>query len=190
MKIVRVVCLSWVLLASAVLASEAGHDGWEFSCNRISCIDGISIRLRHGSVIIYPEHRRRWDDVEITEDYELYVNGEPIRLNRRQKEMVEDYYEYVHRIRREAYRIGWKGAKVGAEGAKIGVKAVAGLFRLLSSDYDTDDLERDMEREAQKIEKKAERLEDEAIEDLADELEELHEKMGREIGELRELGWF
>jgi len=78
------------------------------------------------------------------------------------------------------------------QGAKIGLKAVVGVVRLISLDYDTDDLERDLDRETDKIEEKVERLEEKAedLEDLADELEELRVRMRREIRELKELGWF
>ena len=54
--------------------------------------------------------------------------------------------------------IGIEGGKIGLAGAGLGLKAVAGVFKLLTPGYDEDDLERDMEHEAEKLEKKAEKI--------------------------------
>ena len=57
-----------------------------------------------------------------------------------------------------AKMLGIEGAKIGAGGVKLGFTAIAKVVKLLSDEYDTDDLEEDLEREAEKLEKKAERL--------------------------------
>lgn len=189
MKTMRIPALGLILLFSTpVFASDLSIKVG----NRLEGIGDVSIRIRHESILIYPNDDRLWEDVEITEDRQLYVNGEKINLSRHQEEMVEDYYRMTIDIIQEAHHIGWEGAKVGAHGAKIGLQAVVGIVKLLSPDYDSDDLERDLDRETKKIEKRAEALEDKAddLEDLADELEALHWKMRREIGALKELAWF
>jgi chaperonin cofactor prefoldin len=78
------------------------------------------------------------------------------------------------------------------EGAKLGLKAVGGVFKMMLTSYDGDDLDRDMEWEAEKLEKKAKRLEEKAedIEELAEDLERIVEEMNETIPEIGELDWF
>lgn len=160
--------------------------------NRIGGIEDVRIRVRHGSVYIHPEYDR-WDgEVEITGEYDLYINGRKTPLDRREREMVREYYRLADEIIDTAHRIGWEGAKIGAQGAAIGVKAIVNVVKLISPHYTTEDLEEDMDREAEKIEAKAEVLERKAedIDEIAEDLEDLHVEMRREIRALRNLRWF
>jgi len=191
MRRVVVLFIGLLLLYSAAFAANV--DACRFRMNNgLNCIDNVSIQYRHGTVFITPEYDNEDGEVEITRDYELYVNGRRIRLNKEQEELAADYHETVRSIYKEAVNIGWEGAKIGAEGTALGIKAVVGVFRLLSPDYDEDDLERDLEREAEKLEEKAEDLEEvaEEIEDMTDDLKYAHRKMRGEIKELRQLRWF
>ena len=176
---------------SSVYAADRKQRKLSLFRSRIDCLDNVDISIDDGSVIIFPED----DDeeyVEITEDYELYINDRRIKMSTKERELLADYHHQVYEIVEEAKRIGWKGAQVGVSGAKLGVKAVVGVFKLILPGYGSDDLERDLEREAAKIEAKAERLEEEAeeIEELADELEDMHYELKRQIHELERLGWF
>ena len=96
-----------------------------------------------------------------------------------------DIHDYAHEI-------GWEGLRIGAAGLKIAMKAIGGVFKLVFTSYDSDDLERDLEREAAKLEARAEQLEEEAevLEDMANALERQAEKLARDIPELGDLGWF
>lgn len=154
-------------------------------------LNGVDIDLEDGSIIL--THRgRHYETVEITQDYELYVNDSRVDLNEDQQELVVAYYDLGMEIIDYAKELGWEGAKIGASGAKLGLKAIGSIFKLIFTGYDTDDLERDLERDAEKIEARAERLEKRAekIEDMAYELEDLAWEMNREIPELDELDWF
>jgi len=158
----------------------------------LNCIDHVSIDYHRGSVFINPKYDDEEGEVEITRDYELYVNGKKVELNDEQQDWVMDYHELVRDIYREAMDIGWEGAKIGVKGAALGLKAVVGVVRLLSPDYDEEDLERDLEYEAEKIEIEAEELEEfaEEIEEMAEDLEYTHKLMRREIKQLDRLRWF
>ena len=158
------------------------HDEW---------MENISIDVDDGSVII-KNNKDRHERVELSEEYELYVNGKFIRTNREQRRYFEDYHDLTCQIEHDAKKIGKEGAKIGARGAKLGVTAVFNVLKLLSSDYDSDDLEREMERESSKLEANAEKLERKAekLEEMVDELEELHFKLKESIPELDELEWF
>ena len=155
-----------------------------------STFEDVDIDIDDGTIVmIYKDN----DDVkvEITEDYELYIDNEKVKINKDQRKLVKEYYFSMMLLIDEAKTIGLQGAEIGVEGAKMGLKAVANVFKLLSSDYDTDDLEREMEEEADKLEEEAEKLEKFAdkIEERADELERLHDKMIDEIPELEVLDY-
>lgn len=155
--------------------------------------DDIDIDLDDGTVMISHRDRRNGrSEVEINDKYELFVNGKQIELNDSQQELVKKFHGQMMEIKREARALGKEAAKIGLKGAKLGISALGKTVKLISSSYDSDDLEREIEREAEKIEKEAERLEDwaEEIEDLAEETEDTARQMHREIPALAELDWF
>jgi len=153
--------------------------------------DNISMDFEDGTLIITNRGRDK-ETVEITEDYRLFVNGREVKTDKKQRELLREYYRSMEQLVESAAVIGIEGAKIGVKGAEIGVAAIAGLFCLLSEDYDTDDYERDMERKSAKLEIKAEKLEKEAekLEENVEELEELADELSDEIPELRRLEWF
>ena len=156
-----------------------------------NCDDGISIDLDDATLVI-ASHDRRDECIEITEDFELYVDDRRVTLDDDQQKLVEEFYLRALEIRDNAHNIGWEGARIGVSGAKLGLKAVGRVFKMFLTSYDGDDLEEDMERDAGKLEARAEKLEKKAekIEQMVDELDELAYEMRREIPELDELGWF
>jgi hypothetical protein len=152
--------------------------------------DGVILDIDDGSVFLTHEDYRH-DEIEITEDYELIVNGEEVALTESQQELVIEYHDLTYAIIDEALDIGWEGAKLGAEGAKVGLYALANLVKLVRSDYDSDDYERDVERKAAQVERKAAKLEKRAseIEEMADDLEDTLDEMFEDIPALRDLEW-
>jgi hypothetical protein len=153
--------------------------------------DRCSIELDDGSIIM-SNNGHREPVIEITEDYELYINGRFIELDDQQRELVAEYYDKCMILVEEAVEIGAWGAKIGLKGAKVGLGAIASLVKILDEDYDWDDYEREIELQAEELEDEAEELEEQAeeLEDLADELEEIFEEMEEEIEELGELDWY
>ena len=153
--------------------------------------DDIEIDLHGGSVII-SEKRRGGDEIEITENGRLFINGDLTKTSAEQRELLVEYNDLVYQIYDQATDIGLEGAKIGLEGAGLGLKAIACVFKLIRSDYDEDDMEREMERAADKLEAKADKLEKKAdkIEGMAEDLEDLHLVLGENIPELAELDWW
>lgn len=151
---------------------------------------GFSVDFEDDRLIIEKDGRRE-GRLEITREYDLFVNGRKIDLDEDQQYLVTDFYDLTQDITDEAVRLGKEGIRIGVDGASLGLKAVCKIFKLLSADYDTEDFEREIEYEARKIEKKAERLEKKAkrIERMAEELEDLAYEMDEEIPEIRELRW-
>ncbi|MCU0639898.1 MAG: YggN family protein [Candidatus Krumholzibacteria bacterium] len=185
------VILAIFLMSAFAAANAAPAIKMEGDCGRnVFRGEDISIEFEDDSIIL--ECSDNDDVVEITGDYELYINDDQVKLDVDQRELVGIYYESLDEIIETAKELGIEGARIGAKGAELGLKAVAGAFKVILDDYDSDDLERDMERQARRIEAQAEKLErkGEKLEDMADRFEKTHKKMRRQIRELNDLGWF
>ncbi len=152
-------------------------------------LDNINIEFDNRDLIMTNQYRG--GKVRITPEYDLYVNGKKIEMDDRQRKTVQEFYEMMFDFTDYAVDLGIEGAKIGVSGAALGISALGKVFRLLSDDYDTEDLEHEMEREAAKIERKAEKLEKRAdeVEWMAEELQDLYGDMEREFVELRDLRW-
>jgi hypothetical protein len=173
-----------IITALIFSISVFAYDGKKHKRNQYGFhnYENINVDMEDNTLIITSNE----DDeivMEITEDYDLYLNGKEINLNAHQQELVKRYYHQWADIIDMAVVVGKKGAKIGIQGAKLGVKAVANLFKLIRSDYDTEDYEAEIEAAAEKIEAKAEKLEIEAevIEELAEELNEIQDELEAEI---------
>jgi len=153
--------------------------------------DNMNFNFENGNIIIKHSGRNH-GTVKITEDYELYINGNHIKTEGDQKRLLKEFYMSAEELEELAARVGIKGAKIGVEGTKLGLSAIGGLFKLLLPGYDTDDLERDLDHKAAILEKRAEGIEyeAEALEDVAYELEKTADELRLQIPELRKLRWF
>ena len=166
---------------------DLDHDRWYGERS-----DHISIDMKHGAVVIEHREGRDRSEVEITEEYELFIDGKLVATDQEQEKLLKEYHTLVVDIHDYAKEIGWEGARIGVDGAKIGLQAGLGVLKMLFTSYDDDDLNRDLDRATAKIEKRAEALEDKAdiIEDMADDLEDLTIDLSEAIPELAELEWF
>ena len=128
--------------------------------------------------------------IEITKEYQLTVNGESVRLDRRQKGLVKDYYGRFEELHETAEEIGMAGAKLGVKGAEIAAVVLKNICKLLGDD--ADEFEEEVEREAEKLEAEAGKLEAKAdrLEEIVDDLEELHHDLKKAVPELGGLDWF
>lgn len=191
-----IIGLAFLLVGSAFAGSRhrshsrdrnRDHISW---CNERS--DHTSIDMKHGSVMIKHSGRRETSTVEITRDYELYIDDELVKTDKAQTELLKDYHGQLSDIHGQAKEIGWEGARIGVEGAKIGLLAGLGVLKMLFTDYSEDDLEYDVDLAAEKIEAHAEELEEKAeeIEDMVDDLDDITDDLRAAIPELAELDWF
>ncbi len=177
-----------IVLATVICVPVAARDSFDF--DKGCQVNGTSFDMDDGVLVI--EDDESGDIVEINEEYELYINGRKIKTSPAGDKLLKEFYVGYEELMDEAKAIGLEGAKIGIEGARIGLKAIGGVFKVIFTSYDGEDLERDMERAAEKIEAKAERLEDRAeeIEDMAHDLEDIGFDLCEEIPELDELDWF
>ncbi|MBN2410992.1 DUF2884 family protein, partial [candidate division KSB1 bacterium] len=178
-------------VSSFVTACEKQHDK-NFHCDgKHFFMDDVNVEIDDDKIILSNKCDED-ETVEFNDNYELIVNGEKVDLNKRQQELVEEFYTLSFDLIEEAQKIGIEGAKIGVEGATLGLTAVANVLRLLSPDYSSDDFERDMEKKSKKLEKKAERLEKKAekLEVIVDFLGDIRDELKETTPELRDLYWF
>ena len=191
-RVFSVLVLTWMLSFTSADAGSRSRS-WSF-CGfpTTSChLGDVNIEIHSGDIVITHDDFD-YEEVEITEDYKLYIDGKEIDLDSDQQELVEEFHDLYCDMYSKAKSIGKDGLAIGIDGAKLGLRAVGRVLKMIFTDYDEDDLERDMEREAEVIEAKAEILEDraEALEDMADELQDLTYEMYDEIPALAALEWF
>ncbi len=93
MKTLVVVVIAALL---AVLPAQSGVCG-----HRDICItnlhewqmDDIDYEIDDGSIFLSHDGRRR-ETIEITEDYELFVDDDKVTLNADQQKLVKEYYDH------------------------------------------------------------------------------------------------
>jgi hypothetical protein len=190
-KMKRILIFLIVFLFITAIPTLAGHRNYNYSIldGHTFAMDDIQVDLEDDGIVLYNEFTD--DEIEITENYELIVNDNEIKLDAEQRELVKEYHTLVYGIVDEAVQIGLEGGKIGLAGAGMGLKALGGVFKLLLSSYDEDDLENEMEREEAKIEQRAEELEERAneLEEKVEDMEDVFDEMFETIPELRELDW-
>ncbi len=191
MKMAGIVSMFVLAAVSFTMAQDHGDRKISPFKPQITYNDHVAIAVDHGDILIYDKNDED-EMVEITEDNRLYVLDKQVRTNEDQQALTQEYRDRVIDIKREVKKIAYDGARIGVDGAKIGLKAVAGVFKLILPDYDSDDLDREMDMESEKIDAKAKKLEARAavVDSTVSELERLHYKMKKEIPALNELDWF
>lgn len=181
--------LSLAVSFTPVLASGRGDICIESDEGDLFRDDNVSMDFDDGSFIFTHEDDEK---VEITKKYDLIVNGDRVRLSARQQRLVEEYYVTFQAVIDEAKEMGLAGAKIGVQGAKLGLTAVLGVLKLLSPEYDQEDLDADLEVHEEKMEHIAAKLEKrgDKLERKVEKLQHKHERLRDGIEKLDELGWF
>ena len=166
-------------------AKTTKHDDHSF-------LDHIRINVENDILILSDRYDEN-ESVKITPAYQLYINGEKVKLTRRERKLVARYYHKYFELYDYAVDIGREGAKIGKIGAEIGIKAAAGIIKaIFDTEFSLEDLEDEVEWEEDNLEELIEEFEEKAheIEETAEEFDELHSELKDEIDELNDLGWF
>jgi hypothetical protein len=191
MKILFTIVLSMFIMAASVYGVDYKKKKKHHKHFDTEVFENADIEIEDGSILIFPKY---YDDqtIEITDSYELFINGREIDLDDDQQELIEEFHTRFFALIEEAKEIGIQGAAIGLKGAGVGIAAIAGICKLIDEDYDTDDLEKELEEKTKELEEKAEELEEqaEALEDLGHELETLAIEIHDEIPEIRATGIF
>lgn len=144
----------------------------------------LSINFKGDTLVIKPAGKK--DQILITNDYRLFLNGNEIKLNKDQQDLVRDYYEQVRFITATALKLIPRGAEIGIDGAKLGLKAILHTVLTLDKNYDEEQGEKKLEESERALERKASDLEKKGknLEKIGDELEALQCQLFHQIKEL------
>ena len=191
MRTIYLLILSYFIFLSFQTDNCFAHKSFTVYACKSLCLDHIDIDIENGTLTLTNKNNKN-EVVDITEDYELYVNGKYISTDDRQGILLKNYYNQFMDIIDYAKELGREGARVGVEGAKIGLKAAAGILKVIFTKYEADDFEEYIEEEAEELEDRAEELKAKAeeIEEMAEEFEDLHQELKENIPELGRLDWF
>lgn len=145
--------VSLLVFPSASITLDRDHDcDW----NDDGFLDDCDVDWCEDTNTLIIEYEEDEDQVvKITKRYELFVNGEKVKLNGKQKDLVKDYYKHMKKLRIMALEIGEEAAKIGEWGGKVAVEAIRMVCeRILDDDDDEiEELGRAIEAEAEEIEK-------------------------------------
>ncbi len=168
-----------------------GNDNISYDISRHSfTVHGITIDFKD-RVLILDHVDYSGEIIEFTPDHELFINDSKVPLTPDQQVLVKDFYNEMRFVFKETKSIGVEGAKIGLHGAQIGLSAIGGLFKMLLTNYNEDDFERDMERRSSKIERRAKRLERRAnkLDDAVENVTHLSVEMYQQIPALQKVEW-
>ena len=151
MKLFTIICvatLTAMLVAPASAStnrtSADGHDD-----HNLFRDNDVEVNFDDGSIVF--THEDDDETVEITDEYELIVNGQAGTSRcRRAEARLRKYYLSFENIMEEAKQIGIEGARLGVQGVKLGIAAAVGKFELLSPTYDEEDFEDELDHKGDK----------------------------------------
>lgn len=187
MRIIITIFLSLFILTGASYGvdykkKKSGHHQYHHAI-----FENTEIEIENGSILVFPKYH---DDktIEITDSYELFINGKQVDLDDDQQELIEKFHTRFFAMIDMAKEVGIQGAAIGLKGAGIGLTAIIGICKLIDEDYDKDDLEEEIEEMAAQLEDEAEELEEQAeeLEEACNTLQNLAVEIHDEIPEIRE----
>ncbi len=184
--------VSLLFFPAAGIAHDRNHDcDWDDG----EFLDNCDVDwCKETSSLIIEYEKDEGQAVKITKKYELFVNGEKVKLDRKQKDLVKDYYKHMKKLHVMAEEIGEEAARLVEWGGRVAAEAIRKVcVRVLDDDeYEAEELERAIEAETEEIEKAVEKIEAKAkkIELAAKNLKNLHYEMKNAVPELEELEWF
>lgn len=153
--------------------------------------DNSSFEVEGDELVITREHRRGDDEVVVSRDGDLTINGERIEVGDGERKDLKKLYREAVKLEEMAEKIGAEAARIAEASSEFAAAQVAAALRSLRDDdaeVDEDEMEKieiRFEAEVEQIEKFAEK-----IEEQADEVVELAEDLQDRIPALGELRWF
>lgn len=168
MKRIATILFSILLISSLVFAADPYKVKYH-----TSCLDNFSLDFANETVIMTSQSGE-YRVIKITDDDELYINGNHIDTDAEEKELLGEFRGDMILLIDGAKKIGYKGAMVG-------LSAISGVFEALCTDLEFEELEEQLDEKAERLEEEADKLED-----IADRLEDLQADLNDRIPELRE----
>ncbi|MEZ5360461.1 MAG: hypothetical protein R3F48_16735 [Candidatus Zixiibacteriota bacterium] len=182
--------------------------------NVCNIIDDAFVTFEDDKIYIFSDYFD--EEIKVTEDAGLYIDGDEVSLTEKQKQLVSTFYAESKDVMELGAKMGELGGKMGAIGGRMGTigamigtraafQARASLAASLSEYYDDDDDEKYEEYEEayeeymDKLEEKMDRLEEQMeesedkmdalsdrMDDLGDKMEELGDQMEEETDQMED----
>jgi len=157
-----------------------------------NALENIDIDIVHECIVVTDQDNDAGDIVRISRDCALYINGERVRTNRRQTEILHRYYCTACELQHQSYLLGKKAGEVGRRGGRLGVQAVRHLHEFLDSDCSVADLAKDIQQDSAILSEDSQKIAEwgREIDSLVNNLEDTHIELRERIPALEKLYWF
>ena len=107
MKYLTIFLLALLMIAPAAFARNRHiHYSYDHHSN---FLDGVDLDIQRSTIVLTNDE---YDDdiVEITRDYELYVNDQRVDLDPKEAELVQEFYDRTFELVDSAKEVGLEGA--------------------------------------------------------------------------------
>ncbi|MCK5125966.1 MAG: hypothetical protein KAR42_06905 [candidate division Zixibacteria bacterium] len=153
-------------------------------------LDDARMIIEDESIIIYSQYFD--EEVEITEDYKLFIDGKLVATDKKQTAVLKKFYAQALEVKEIGEKMGELGGDMGQIGGKmgqigslIGLRASRQAYLSLAASfsgnyYDDNELEDNLEE----LEDKLDAMEDK-LDENEDDMDELSDKM-ENLGEVME----
>lgn len=185
-----------VLVVSLLLLTlVVSHPLWASDADAprdtITIVNDNTIQIKKvGHAILFRYKHAKVDEMALTRRGSLFIDGEEITLNRKERELARELYDAVLDLRREARAIGVEAAIFSK---KVTVQALSIVARTLTAgqlqngdepcEHGTEKSEEKLDQETRAFEKRVQ----EAIVKKLNRVERLHNELARHLGELPEI---
>ena len=102
--------ITFLIIFSFYMNAFAADEN-DFKRKYMSCIKDADLDIEDENITIHDDD----NTIEITSDYELYVNGKYVKTNSDQKRILREYHTMVFELIYRAKDIGLEGAKLGVD---------------------------------------------------------------------------
>jgi len=167
--LLTIACLLMCAFSSGVSAVDYTISEHGYTCD----FGAFSMYVDDGDVYLTKSGLfEECEEVKISADYELLIDGKAIALAPDQREIITTYHDLSIAMEDCFDRITQEGLSLSWDGAKVAVKAFTGVFKLLSPGYSVENYSDDIDRAAEVIDDRAE-----IIDDLADEVDRITRRL-------------
>lgn len=151
-----------------------------------------SFELDGDEVIIVEHSQRSSDEVVISKDGDLEINGDQIKTDGKSRKLLKKFYREAVILEKEAEQIGLEAAELATEATSFAAVSVLKALKALTDEGDFEADLADLEDRGEDFEALAEIMEErgEEIEAQADKLVDLADELCDRVSELNGLGWF
>lgn len=174
-----------ILLISCILGFSShivAHEG-------STILDSVSINVEDNQVVLTDRNNAE-NFITISTSYELTIRDNPVKTNKKQKKLLEEYYLIVLDIDRTGEQLAEKAKELGSKANRIALYA---LLQLAESFTDRDYIEGDDDIHLDNIDGELGddlKILGEDLEKLIKKLEATHKNLKTKISPLDDLDWF